>query len=229
MPAAHFLTAVDHARIAYDVSGVGPVLVLYYGWQDGRDQWHKLGWVQRLSADFTVITLDLRGCGESDAFDDPARYTPALHLSDLHAVADECGAARFALLGYSWGATVTRNLAALSNRVTRAVMFSTYFGNIFTETFLAELFALYRADPIMAARVQGLRVWIGIEAAALKCPALILTGTADGDVVKVLETQRSVIEAAGITLRVFDGLNHDGLVGAVDTVLPCVQAFLMAD
>ena len=220
------LTAPDGARLAYDVSGAGPALMLLHGFGSRREVWQDTGWVNRLSADFTVITVDLRGCGESEALTDPARYSPEAHQSDLHSIADACGADRFALIGFSWGATVTRYLAARSDRVTRAVMIGTYFGPIFTEEYRARLMDHYGSDPIMAVRIQGLRAWDGIEPTELRCPTLVISGTDDGNVIKVLNAQRVMIEAAGITLHIFDGLNHGGLIESVDTVLPRVCAFL---
>ena len=224
-----FMTAEDGARIAYDVSGSGPALLLLHGFGGDRQQWHTCGWVDRLCTDFTVITLDLRGCGESDAFVDPSRYSPAAHLNDLHAIADACGAARFALVGFSWGATVTRNLATLSDRLTRIVLIGSYFGHFFTEAYLATLMDFYGGDPIMAARVQGLRAWPGVDPTALRCPALVITGTRDGNVVNVLREQRAAIESVGIQLQIFDNLDHSGLIESVDTVLPRVRTFLAAD
>lgn len=226
MTTTRFITAADGARIAYDVSGSGPALMLLHGFGNSRQIWHD--WVERLIADFSVITVDLRGCGESEAMLDPARYSPAAHMADLHQIADDCGAARFALIGFSWGATVARYLAAHSDRVARAVMLGTYFGHFFTEAYLATLLEFYSGDALMTVRVQGLRAWPGVEPADLCCPALVITGTEDGNVVKMLRAQRETLEAAGIGLEIFDGLDHGGLVEAVDTVLPRVCAFLVA-
>ncbi len=222
------IMAPDGARIAYDVCGKGPALMLLHGFGGTRQTWHDCGWVTRLSTDFTVITVDLRGCGESDALLDPARYSPASHLSDLHAIADACDATRFVLVGFSWGATVTRNVAAQSDQVSRAVLIGTYFGHFFTEQYLATLLDHYGVDPVMAVRVNGLRAWPGVAPADLRPPALVITGTQDGNVVNVLREQRAAIESAGVQLLVFDNLDHSGLVESVDTVLPPIRAFLAA-
>ena len=176
-------------------------MALLHGFGNDRRTWHDTGWVQRLSGDHTVITVDLRGCGETSVFADPVRYAPVAHLDDLHGIADACGVDRSALVGFSWGATITRNIAALSDRVTRAVMIGTYFGTIFTDEYRAKLLEPYSGDPIMTARIQGTPAWDGVEPADLRCPALIVAGTDDGNVVKVLTTQRAAIEAAGFTLQ----------------------------
>ncbi|MBN2304843.1 MAG: alpha/beta fold hydrolase, partial [Anaerolineae bacterium] len=100
-----FITAPDGARIAYDVTGSGPAVLLLHGYGNNRMIWHEFGWAAQLGADFTVIAVDLRGCGASSGFDDPARYGAAAHLDDLRQVAAACGADRFAVVGYSWGGT----------------------------------------------------------------------------------------------------------------------------
>ncbi len=227
--ATRFITAADGARIAYDVSGRGPALMLLHGFGNSRLTWHDYGWVERLSAAFSVITVDLRGCGESEAPLDPARYAPAAHLGDLHQIADACGADRFTLIGFSWGATVARYLAAHSDRVARVVLMGAYFGQYFTDAYLATLLDHYQGDPLMTVRIEGLRAWPGVEATDLRCPALVISGTEDGNVVKMLRGQREAVEAAGIEVIIFDGLDHSGLVEAAETVVPRVQAFVGVD
>jgi pimeloyl-ACP methyl ester carboxylesterase len=252
MTHTRFITAADGAPIAYDVTGTGPALMLLHGFTNSRQEiWHDFGWVERLSPICTVITVDLRGCGESGCFEDPARYGPELHYSDLHAIADACGVTDFMLWGFSWGATITRNMAAHSARVTRAVMAGSVFGDIFTESYLqprlahfeklvrhkaegrldelpsaARAFAEQTYFPVYLARWHGLPAWPGVEPGDLRCPALVYTGTEDGSVVATLRQQRAAIEAAGIRLFIFDGLDHIGLVREVETVDPVVRAFL---
>jgi pimeloyl-ACP methyl ester carboxylesterase len=223
-----FITSADGARIAYEVRGSGPTLVLLHGFGNDRRQWHKHGWVERLCSEYTVITVDLRGCGESDVSSDPGFYAPAAHLNDMHAIMDACGAAAFALVGFSWGATVARHLVAHSDRVTRGVLISAYFGQYFTQTFLAAQIEQYGHDPILAARIQALRAWPGVELANLRAPTLVISGTKDGDVVKMLQAQRPALNAAGVSLDVFEDLDHGGLIEAVAVVLPRVQTFLAA-
>jgi pimeloyl-ACP methyl ester carboxylesterase len=228
MPETRFITSADDAHIAYDVCGTGPALALLHGFESNRRQWHEHGWVERLRADFTVIAVDLRGCGESDVSSDPAHYAPAAHLADLHIITEACGAAQFALVGFSWGATVARHMVAHSERVNRGVLISAYFGDYFTETFLATQMEHYGHDRILRARIQGLKAWPGIEPAALRVPTLIITGTQDSAVVNALRKQRQAMDAGGVLLKVFEGLNHADLIEAVDLVLPYAHAFLTA-
>ena len=62
-----FATSNDGVRIAYEVYGTGPALLLLHGFSNDRSLWTKHRWIQYLKPMFTVITMDMRGCGESDA------------------------------------------------------------------------------------------------------------------------------------------------------------------
>jgi pimeloyl-ACP methyl ester carboxylesterase len=68
--------------------------------------------------------------------------------------------------------------------------------------------------------------WPGIAPAELVCPALVITGTEDTNVVHVLEAQRAAIEAAGLELIIFTGLDHRQLVSETAVVLPRILPFL---
>ena len=69
-----FATSSDGARIAYDVTGSGPAVMLLHGGGQTRRAWHDAGYVERLAQEFTVITLDLRANGESDRPTQPSKY-----------------------------------------------------------------------------------------------------------------------------------------------------------
>jgi pimeloyl-ACP methyl ester carboxylesterase len=43
-----FATSPDHIRIAYDMSGAGPTLMLLHGGGGSRQEWHERGYVKRL-------------------------------------------------------------------------------------------------------------------------------------------------------------------------------------
>jgi pimeloyl-ACP methyl ester carboxylesterase len=78
-----FADSSDGTRVAYDRSGTGPAIVLLHGGGSMRQGWHEAGYVRRLRDDFTVITLDLRGHGESGLPTDPADYTTARMGQDI--------------------------------------------------------------------------------------------------------------------------------------------------
>lgn len=123
-----FATSNDKTRIAYEVSGTETPLMLLHGGGGSRADWREAGYVAHLSDEFTVITADLRGHGESDQPADPACYTIEKMGQDILAVADACNINRFILCGYSFGGTVCRYLAASSDRVSRMVMLGNRMG-----------------------------------------------------------------------------------------------------
>ena len=120
--------SADDVRIAYTVCGSGSPLMLVHGGGGSRLDWDVAGYIDRLSGDSKVITVDLRGHGESDKPVDPAAYTMEKMEADLLAVADACGAGSFALWGMSFGSKICRSLAVHSDRVQRMVLLGAQFG-----------------------------------------------------------------------------------------------------
>src|SRR5262245_31661799 len=123
-----FATASDGVRLAYEVHGAGPALLLLHGFSNDRHLWAKHGWIRHLQPAFTVITMDIRGCGDSDAPLVPDAYHMEQHLADVSTVADACQADQLSLWGWSFGGTLGLHLAARSSRIRRAVIAGTYFG-----------------------------------------------------------------------------------------------------
>jgi pimeloyl-ACP methyl ester carboxylesterase len=76
-----------------------------------------------------VVTVDLRGHGDSDGPEDPATYSLDRLARDVETVADAVGAAQFRLLGHSMGGMVARRVALhRPERVTALVLMSTAAG-----------------------------------------------------------------------------------------------------
>ena len=65
-----FCTSFDGTKIAYAVSGNGPPVVLMPSWLTHLEyQWRSIAWqpwLEMLSARYTLIRYDPRGCGLSD-------------------------------------------------------------------------------------------------------------------------------------------------------------------
>ena len=94
---AMFATSSDGVHIAYEIHGTGPVLLLLHGFSNDRRLWTHHGWIAHLQSAFTVITMDMRGCGASDAPLAPDAYQVEQHLADVNAVADACHVNQFRL------------------------------------------------------------------------------------------------------------------------------------
>ena len=97
---------IDGTRLRYDASGSGPVLVLLHGSVLSRAIWRGLGYLELLTAQRTVVRMDIRGHGSSGAPHDPAVYTQDVLVADLLAVLDAVGADQADLMGYSLGARI---------------------------------------------------------------------------------------------------------------------------
>ena len=168
----------------------------------------------------------MRGCGASDAPLDPLAYSVEAHCADVEAISNVCGIDTFLLWGWSFGATVGLHMAATYPcRVEKAVIAGTYFGRIFTEDYVQQR-VTQAGTPIERARWSGLALWPSIEPADLRCPTLLYTGTADGNVRVQLEKQRNAIEMAGLSLHVFEGFKHGQLISRQDEVAGVVLPFL---
>ena len=98
-------TLSDGYQIHYESHGSGEPIVLVHGWgADAHSNWHATGWVSALSAIRTVITLDVRGHGQSDKPHEEAPYSYAAMSADVLRVMDAFGADQCDFLGYSMGA-----------------------------------------------------------------------------------------------------------------------------
>lgn len=123
-----FATSPDSTRLAFDVTGDGPPLLLLHGGGGSRLEWHAAGYVDRLREEFTVISMDLRGHGESDKPTDPSMYTTDKMGDDILAVADACNAENFLICGFSFGGNISRYLASRSDRISKLIMLGNRLG-----------------------------------------------------------------------------------------------------
>ncbi len=99
-------------RIAYDMTGVGPAVVLQHGFLDSRKSWAELGYVEALADKHTVICVDSLGHGDSDKPVEQGLYVREQRADDIVAVldAEEIGRAHF--VGYSMGGWLGTGLLA---------------------------------------------------------------------------------------------------------------------
>jgi pimeloyl-ACP methyl ester carboxylesterase len=117
--AAHAIADSAGIRIAYDVAGSGPPLVLVHGLGYARWGWQPVA--PALAEAFTVLTLDNRGIGGSDVPAGP--YSTQAMAEDVVAVLDAAGVDRAHVVGTSLGGMVAQELAiARPDRVDRLVL-----------------------------------------------------------------------------------------------------------
>lgn len=248
-----FVTSENDFRIAYNVHGSGPTLLLFHGFGNDQSMWREHGWIDHFQSQYTVITMDARGCGESTMSHKPTDYSHQAHLSDINAVLDACDVEQCLYWGWSFGGTIGAHLAASTDRCKAAVIAGTYFGPITQEKQwvqdtreIAEIAKakregrldeidipeatreLARANDIDLywARRYGCESWPAVEPADLRCPAIIYTGSADHvRIVEMLNEQQESIEKAGLQFHSFDGFDHFQLVSERQAVASLVDPF----
>lgn len=250
-----FATSLDGTPVAYDRDGAGPALLLLHGSGGRRQEWHQAGYVERLRDEFTVITLDLRGHGQSGRPTDPAAYAIDKMQQDILAVADACDAGRFALWGMSYGGKVGRYLAVHSRRVTRAILMSTPLGPGVTGPrrqeaidFCAhwppilqarqegrlDLEALSAEDQdflqrfdvaVMLGWVKAMLDWPAVEPADFACPTLWLVGSEDRHAMDSVKAYERALPGSRVQVQIVGGLDHEQLFDEIDRVLATMVAF----
>jgi pimeloyl-ACP methyl ester carboxylesterase len=114
----------DGIRIAYDVNGQGATaLVFVHGWSCDRAYWREQ--VEPFARQFTVVTVDLAGHGESGA--GRKAWTIEAFGDDVAAVVRDLGLKRVLLIGHSMGGDVIVEAARqLPGRVAGLVWVDTY-------------------------------------------------------------------------------------------------------
>jgi pimeloyl-ACP methyl ester carboxylesterase len=91
----------DGTVIAYDKKGQGPTLILVLGALNKRGSGKKLA--ERLANQFTVISYDRRGRGDST---DTQPYSVEKEIDDISSLVDELGGSAY-LYGHSSGAVLS--------------------------------------------------------------------------------------------------------------------------
>jgi len=103
----------------YERVGHGPPLILLHATLSSSRQLRALA--TRLSAGFSVVSIDRRGSGQSAADAPPEPIDMAVHAADVAAVADAEGLDPSAIVGHSYGGCVALELAVCRPELVSAV------------------------------------------------------------------------------------------------------------
>lgn len=113
---SHHLIEVNGVRLYYLRAGAGEPLVLLHGFPETSHAWRKI--IPALSAQFTVIAPDLRGCGDSDrpsggydkrtVAEDVYRLVQHLKLGPINLVSHDVGM----MVGYAYAVAISGASAA---------------------------------------------------------------------------------------------------------------------
>lgn len=250
-----YIISTDGAKIAYNVSGNGFPLVLVHGMGSNKEMWINRGWVEIFEKYFTVITIDVRGNGESDKSYDSNFYSINNILDDIDMVVRECGFNEYNYFGHSYGATIGLQLCRHNKHIKRIVCAGTTFGNIFFKEIVPqwtneyENFVLRKKNnalnelnlskedlewvektdlELTISEFKAWNNWEGIEAKEIKTNLAVYSGTKDNpQVLENLNINENEIKKNNIALKIFEDLDHVDLVGKVNIVSPWVLDFLL--
>jgi pimeloyl-ACP methyl ester carboxylesterase len=136
----------DSVSISYSIEGTGaPALVFVHCWCCDRTYWKHQA--PQFSKDYTVVTIDLAGHGESALGRDD--WTIKAFAEDVAAVVRELDLERTILIGHSMGGPVVLEAAVLlADRMLGVIGIDTYqdFGRTFPEEMREPFFAPFEKD-----------------------------------------------------------------------------------
>jgi pimeloyl-ACP methyl ester carboxylesterase len=143
-----FAKAPDGARIYYETHGEGPAVAFVHGSGGHHASWWQQ--VPHFRDRYTVVTLDLRGFGRSDA--DMDEFDTLEFPGDIEAVVDDAGLERVVLVGQSIGAAAGLRAALARPERTAGVVLAHSLGGIAHD----ELRSLVKADRSEAEKLPVL-------------------------------------------------------------------------
>ncbi len=227
--ATRFARSPDGTRLAFDVIGSGPPILLLHGGGQTRRAWHDAGYVARLAPMFRVITMDFRGSGESDAPTTKEAYAIEKLIADVLAVADAAQAPRFSLWGFSYGANIGRYVARRSPRVSSMLYIGIPFGPAADPMFRDVILERLRdssTPPVEAAWMSALLDYPPVEPADLRCPTLWLVGTRNAGAMASVVRYESRLPGTRVRLQRLDGLTHADELRKIDVTFPQALMFM---
>lgn len=220
--------------IHYQQAGDGPDVVLIHGVTGDLSSWY-LGVMPGLAGEFRVTAYDLRGHGYSELT--PNGYTSDNLATDLRDLLDGLGIERAHLVGYSFGATIALQCAALyPSRVASLALAEPWIGVLRSHLDLRQWPYLEAAKAGL--RERGLMVpedkWLDLEFVArqalhMKVGVGLRRGMARNSrrLLRLLDTTPAVSEAlevAGLTVERLAGIRQPVLAvyGAASPFLQLV-------
>ena len=249
-----FAVTKDGKKIAYDINGEGPAIIFLHGGRQTRNTWHELGYVERLlKANYQIVTVDIRGNGESDRPVVSSEYSIVAHCEDILAVADACGMECFTLCGYSYGGNIGRYLASISSRVSRFIMIGIPFGSGASGDFRRfiigfrdhwtpileaqrsgslDVQSLTPEDkgalasgqiPLAVAWTSAMLEWPVNEPNDLRCPTLWVIGSKNDAAMASFNQYGTALAKTNVTVKILEGLNHEQELLDIDTVFSLIS------
>ena len=143
------VTTPDGVRLACDVAGEGPPLVMVHG--AGSARWSFDLVRPHLEPHFTVWALDRRGRGDSE---DGDRYSLEREFEDVEAVVRDAGPDA-TLFGHSYGGLVSAGAAVRLGRLPRLVLYEPPMGGVLADEAWIERYEVHLAAGERNAAVRA--------------------------------------------------------------------------
>lgn len=245
----------DGSKISYKVFGKGPALLLVHGMGNRKELWEETGWIDLLKDFFTVITIDIRGNGQSDKSYEVNFYDYNKILEDIDTLITMLGFTEFNYFGHSYGATIGLQLSKYNKKINKCICAGTTFGDEFFKVVIPKWIKKYEAYEEMKknnmlntnelsnedidwikstdlnlniAQMKAWRNWPGVEVDDVKCKLAICSGTNDNpSVLKSIEENKKNLKKNNIKYKIFKNLNHTELVSEINIVYQFVLDFLI--
>ena len=148
---------VNGIRLAYDISGSGPPLVLIMGYRLSSRAWPR-DFVATLAERFTVIVIDNRGTGESDK--PTTGYEIANMARDVCGLLDHLKITRANILGYSMGGAIAQEFVKqFPDRVLALALCATMCGGPRATYASASVVRIMREHEGMTPEQIARRIW----------------------------------------------------------------------
>jgi len=234
-------------RIHYEVEGDGQPLVLIHGFLADLEYWRLLGYIEALKSSYRVISIDMRGHGQSDKPHEPKAYGETQRVGDILAVLDAEGVQKAHVWGYSMGGIVgfllafhaPGRVASLITGGIAARSTASQPGTVkLVEAGIDAVVNMFASDP--SAALFASRVATNDPDALLACahapgrsledahpkiqtPCLMYVGDQDASYAFAHETAKRLPNCTLVTLP---GLNHLAGWTEIEAVLPHVTTFL---
>uniref|UniRef100_A0A8C7DLK0 Bifunctional epoxide hydrolase 2-like n=1 Tax=Oncorhynchus kisutch TaxID=8019 RepID=A0A8C7DLK0_ONCKI len=115
-----YITIKPSVKLHYVEMGTGPPVMLCHGFPESWYSWRYQ--IPALAdAGFRVLSLDMKGYGESTAPPDIEEYSQEQICQDLVTFMDKMGIPQVTLVGHDWGGAVVWNMARCHPERVRAV------------------------------------------------------------------------------------------------------------
>ena len=210
------LVAVNGIRLNVEVHGQGMPVIMLHGFTGDLTTWRPLA--ATLGGRYTTVLVDLLGHGESDAPEDPARYSMERCVDDLLALADRLEISEAVWIGYSMGGRVGLCLGTTAPERCRALILEGASGGIESER---ERATRVSADRALAIRIEDRGVASFVE--HWESQALFVSQDRMDEQVRMeLRRQRLGNRATGLA----NSLRGMG-TGAQPSVYHCLPGFRM--